>query len=641
MKTYEIRGALAGKILRVDLTRRRVWTEDTSAYAKRFLGGRGVNSLILLNEMSPETRWSDPENLLIFGVGCLAGTMAPGACRVSIDTKNAYTGGKGSANFGGHFGPELKFAGFDHVVLTGKADRPVYLWICDGKAEIRDASGIWGKTTYETEEILQKELGDDRIEIAAIGPAGENLVRGACVVGDLAKVAGGSGVGCVMGSKNLKALVARGHGSIRVADPRRFMNAVDNAFSKINSSPRSPRWRKGIILAYCLPDSPLWDIGGEMIRNGQVGNWPMEKRVNLVGQDKGVPKYQRNVLACFNCPIGCNPYFEINEGRYKGTKGIGYWINSAFYTTRFDVDDATASIKFHLLTNQLGLDGDTTATVLAWAFECFQRGLITKEDADGLALEWGNGEAMNEMVRKLAYREGLGDFLADGAVEAARKLGKGSETFAIQVKGQDTSDAFRIQKGWGLGCSTSPCGPRHLRGAVGSTFHSGPKDLPRETTQYENQPEAVFWQLKAKEIEDITGICNYMGTYSGARALEPADYAELVAAAMGIEIDEEEIMRLGQRAYNLEKAFNTIHAGFTRADDYPPRRYMEEPVNAGPYAGYKCDREAWDQMLDRFYELHGWDIQTGWQTRRSLEEMDLEDVADRLEKAGRVIEEKG
>jgi aldehyde:ferredoxin oxidoreductase len=631
MKSYEIKGALAGKILRVDLTRNKMWTQDTAHYAKRFLGGRGVNSYLLLNEMSPQTGWSDPENPLIFGVGCLVGTMAPGACRVSIDTKNAYTGGKGSTNFGGHFGAELKYAGFDHVVITGKAKKPVYLWIRDGEAEIRDAAHIWGNTTYDTETILQEDLGDDRIEIAAIGPAGENLVRSACVVSDLAKVAGGSGAGCVMGSKNLKALVVRGHGSISVADPGRFMKAVDNTFHKINTSPRASNWRKGIIMAYCLPDSPLWDIGGEMIRNGQVGNWPMEKRMNLVGTDRGVPTYQKNVLACFNCPVGCNPYFEIHDGPFKGTKGIGYWINSAFYTTRFDVDDAAASIRFHLLTNQLGLDGDTTATVLAWAFECYEKGLITKTDTDGLELEWGNGAAMNQMVENLAYRRGLGDFLADGALAAARKLGRGSEAFAIQVKGQDTSDAFRIQKGWGLGCATSPCGPRHLRGAVGSTFHSGPKDLPRETTEYTNQPEAVFWQLKAKEIEDMTGLCNYMGTYSGVRALEPEDYAELTSAAMGIEISGEDFMRLGQRTYNLEKAFNTIHAGFTREDDYPPRRYVEEPVNTGPYSGFKCDREAWDRMLDRFYQLHGWDTKTGLQTRKCLLDLELEDIAVTLE----------
>lgn len=638
MKLYNIRGGLAGKILRVDLSRGKMWTEDTTVYGKRFLAGRAVNSFILLNEMRPETKWSDPENMLIFGVGFLVGTMAPGACRVSIETKNPYTSGKGSANFGGHFGPELKYAGFDHVVITGKAKSPVYLWIHDGEAELREAECVWGRTTYETEEILQKELGDDRIEVAAIGPAGENLVRSACVVSDLAKVAGGSGAGCVMGGKNLKALVVRGHGSIRVADSARFMKAVDDSFAKINSSPNTPGWRKGIIEAYCFPESPLWDLAAEMVRNGQVGNWPMEKRIKLAGKDTGVPKYKKNVIACFNCPIGCNPYFEIEEGKYKGTKGIGYWINSAFYTARFDVDDPAASLKFHLMLNQLGLDGDTTSTVLSWAFECYEKGLITKDDTDGLELEWGNADAMIQMEENLAYRRGFGDFLADGVKEAARKLGKGSEEFAIQVKGQDSCDPFRIQKGWGLGCSTSPNGPRHLRGAVGTMKHSGPKDLPRNTTEYKNQPEAVFWELRAKEIEDMTGLCNYMGTYSGARALEPADYAELTSSAMGIEISEEEFMRLGQRTYNLEKAFNTIHAGFTREDDYPPRRYMEEPVNSGPYAGYKCDKEKWDEMLDRFYELHGWDIKTGLQTRKCLKELGLEDVAVKLEKMGKLID---
>lgn len=638
MRLSKIRGGLAGKILRVDLSREKVWTEDTAPYAERFIGGRAINSYLLLKEMKPNIKWSDPENMLIFGVGCLVGTMAPAACRVSVDTKNAYTGGKGSANFGGHFGPELKFAGFDHVVITGKAEKPVYLWITDGSAEIRDAKSIWGKTTYETEEILHKELGDDRIEIATIGPAGENRVRGAAVVSDCAKVAAGSGAGCVMGTKNLKALVVRGQSSIQVADPARFMAVVDKTFLKINESPRAPKWRQGIIKAYCLPDSPLWDIGGELIRNGRVGHWPMEKRINLVGKEKGIPSYQKNVLACFNCSVGCNPYFEINEGRYKGTKGIGYWIHSAFYATRFDVDDSAAALKYHLLTNQLGLDGDTTAAVLSWAFECYDKGLLTRDDTDGLELTWGNGEAMNQMVENLAYRRGFGDFLADGVKEAARKLGKGSESFAIQVKGQDTSDAYRIQKGWALGCATSPIGPRHLRGAVGSVFHSGPKDLPRETHEYKNQPEAVLWQTKAKEIEDITGVCNYMGSYTGARALEPEDYAELTSAAMGIEISKDEFMHLGQATYNLEKAFNTLHTGFNRQDDYPPRRYMEEPVDEGPYAGYKADREDWDWMLDRFYELHGWNINDGLQTRKCLNELGLEDIAEKLNKAGKLSE---
>jgi len=639
MRTYDIHGGLAGKILRVDLTRGETWSEDTRVYAERFLGGRAVNSLILFNEMRPQTKWSDPENLVIFGAGCLVGTMAPGANRVSIETKNAWTGGKGSANFGGHFGPELKYAGFDHVVIAGRAERPVYLWICDGRAEIRSAESVWGKTTYETEEILRRELGDERIEVATIGPAGENLVRGSCVIGDLAKVAGGSGIGCVMGSKKLKALVVRGHGSIEVADPGRFMRAVDDIHARTASSPRTAPWRKGIVEAACFPESPFWDLGAETIRNGQLGYWPPEKRANLVGKERGVLKYRQRTIACFNCPAGCNIHSRIDDGPYKGTQGTGYWIGSAMYSTRFDVDDAAASIKFHLTCNRLGLDGDAAATVLSWAFECYEKGLLTKKDTDGLELTWGNGAAMNEMAERLAYRKGLGDLLADGTKAAAARLGKGSGAFAVHAKGQDTSDAFRIQKGWGLGCSTSACGPRHLRGAVGTPHHTGPTDLPRETTGYENQPEAVFWEVRAKELEDMTGICNFMGTYSGPHVLGPADYAELVSAALGVDVSEQELMQLGQAGCNLEKAFNTLHTGFARADDYPPQRYMEVRIDAGPYAGFRCDRDKWDEMLDGLYKLHGWHVETGLQTRRGLEGLGLEDVAATLEEAGRLVSE--
>jgi aldehyde:ferredoxin oxidoreductase len=637
MRSFDIRGGSAGKILRADLSTGRIWTEPIEPYASRFLGGRAINSLILLNEVSPDTRWSDPENPIIFGVGCLVGTLAPAANRVSIDTKNPYNGGKGSANFGGGFGPELKYAGFDHVVITGRANKPVYLWIHDGQAEVRDAADIWGKTTYETEAILQRELGDDRIEIAAIGPAGENMVKAACVIGGLFKAAGGCGVGAVMGSKNLKALVARGHGAIRVADSAGFVRAVDSTVAKIESSPLTPRWRKGCIEAYCPPESPLWDLDGECIRNGQVGSWPLEKRFNLASKDRGVLKYKKRITGCFACPAGCHQYSEISDGPYQGTKGIGYWIASALYSSRFDVDDAAASIKFHLLCNELGLDGSASAAVISWVFECYQKGLITKEDTGGLELRWGDGETMNRMVEELAYRRGIGELLADGGVEAARRLGKGSDTFLAAIKGQDTDDSFRIEKGWGLGLSTSPNGPRHLRGAVSSPALCGPRHISRETTDYENQPEAVFWQVQAKEIEDIVGICNYMGTYFGVRALEPSDYTELTRTALGIDISEEEFMRLGQQAYNLEKAFNTIHVGFTRKDDYPPTRYVEEAIDSGPFVGFKCDRDKWDEMLDRFYELNGWDPATGWQTRSGLHALGLYDVAAKLAAAGRLI----
>jgi aldehyde:ferredoxin oxidoreductase len=637
MRTDMISGGLAGKILRVDLNSKRILNEDTEKYARRFIGGRAINSSILLNEMDPQTKWSDSENMLIFGVGCLEGTLAPGACRLTIDTKNVFNNGKGSANCGGHFGPELKYAGFDHVVITGKAKNPVYLWIHDGNAELRDASHIWGKTTYQTESILQEELGDSRIQVASIGPAGENLVRGSCIIVDCGKVAGGSGVGCIMGSKMLKAVAVRGHGLVKVAQPERFLKAVNVALNKIESSPTSLAWRKGIIEASFLPNSPVWNGGGSP-RNGQDEYWPMEKRRRLTGMDSGVPRYKKKNLACFSCPIGCNIFNEIDEGKYKNTRGMAYWINHAMYSIKFDVDEPAASIKFANLTNQLGLDGDMASVVLSWAFECYEKGLLNKEDTDGLELIWESEDAMIKMAEKLAYRQGIGNFLADGVKEASQKLGKGSEQFALHMKGQDTFDTYRIRKGWGLGLSTSPVAGRHLRGAVISPEGTGPRNLDWSTTEYKNAPEAVFWQLQAEEIENITGSCIYLGSFLGAHALEPSDYAELTSSAMGIDLTEEEFMLIGRRSYNLEKAFNTIHTDLSRKDDYPPRRYMEEPVKSGPYAGQKCDKDKWDEMLDRFYELHGWDKKTGLQTRRGLNELDMGDVAEKLERAGKLIE---
>ena len=629
------RGGLAGKILRVDLGSGKISTEDTWKYARNYLGGRTINSYILLKEMDPETKFSDSENMLIFGVGCLVGTLAPGACRVSIDTKSPFSNGKGSANFGGHFGPELKYAGFDHIVITGKSKEPVYLWIHDGEAEIRNATSLWGKTTGDTETLLWQELGDERIQVSSIGPAGERGVRGSVVFSNPGKAAGGSGVGFVMGSKKLKAVAVRGHGSVRLADPKRFMAAVNQALAKVQASPYSEGWRKGIIEGKFLPQSPAWNFFASP-RNGQDEYWPLEKRARLVGLESGVPRYKKRMMACFGCPVGCLPYSEIGEGKYQGTKGVGYWINSATYSTKLDLDDPEVSLRYHLMLNELGLDGDMCSTSLAWAFECFEKGLLSKKDCDGLELFWGDGEAILAMQKKLAYREGIGDFLADGVKESARKLGKGSDSFATHIKGQDSVDPYRADKGWGFGVSISPVGGRHLRGAVSVPEVTGPKGLAWAPTSYENIPEAVFWQSQAKEIEDMAGFCIFVGTWSGAHALEVSDYAELISSALGIDLTEEKLMKIGRRGVNLEKAFNTLHAGFDRKDDYPPRRYMEEPVRSGPHAGARCDREKWDEMLDRFYELNKWDRETGWPTEKGLKELGLGGIAKKLKKAGRL-----
>jgi aldehyde:ferredoxin oxidoreductase len=626
MRIDRISGGLAGKILRVDLSSKQISTEDTEKYARRFIGGRTINNFILLNETAPGTKWSDPENLLIFGIGCLVGTLAPGACRVSIDTINAFSNGKGSANCGGHFGPELKYAGFDHVVITGKSATPVYLWIHDGEAELRDAGFIWGKKNDETEEILHQELGDSRVEIASIGPAGENLVRGSAVMVDCGQAAGGSGVGCVMGDKKLKAIAVRGHGSIKVAQPEKFLKAVNAAMQKIESS-HITRGEKGF--------APF--------RQGLIISYPKEDREEvrkLTDKDGGVPNYFSKMWSCFDCPLGCQPFLKISEGKYKGDKGFTYFLNSIGYSMRVGSDNPAASAKFMLLINQLGLDGDTTAVVTAWAFECYEKGLLTKEATDGLELKWGNDDAWLKLVEKIAYREGFGNLLAGGVVEASRKLGKGSEKLATHCKGQDSVEDLRVRKGTALGVATSPIAGHHLRGTVAEPERSGPKyeDIPWEGTKAKNMPEAVFWTVKAQEIENMTGTCTMMGTFSGVHALEPSDYTALDDTALGIDLTEEELMHLGRSSYNLEKAFNTLQTGFTREDDYPCERYMEEPMEDGPYKGWKCEKDEYDGMLDRFYELHDWDKKTSWQTRRCMAELGLDDIAQKLEEAGKLID---
>ena len=639
MSFENIRGGLAGRILRVDLTNKIVSAESTRAYSRKWLSGRALSSWLMLDETPAATRWADPENPLIVGVGCLVGTSAPGASRVSIDSMSTFSSGKGSANFGGHFGAELKFAGIDHIVITGRSGKPVYLWIHDGEVELRDAEFLWGLPTNRTEERLQAELGDPRVRVVSIGPAGENLVRGSGIFGDCGQAAGGSGVGCVMGSKKLKAIAVRGTGGISVAEPERFLQAVDAALEKIEESPfikgdqRFESFRHGLVISYKTGERPL----SMPVRNAQDEFFPAERTARLLGKDQGVPRFHKKMWSCFACPLGCQPFLEIKDGAHEGTRGFAYWGNSMMYSIRVDSDDPASSVRFHMRSNELGLDADTASVTAAWAFECYEKGLLSKSETDGLELTWGNTEAWLALLEKMAYRQGIGDLLANGVVEASHELGRGSEKLIAHCKGQDTVEGFRGGLAWALGVATSPVGGHHLRGAVHSGV-SGPKNLPLAEDKVENHAEAVFWQLRMKEIEDAAGVCVFMGSFSGAYALEPSDYAALINSALGLELSEDDLLTFGRRAYNLEKAFNTIHAGFERADDYPPERFFLETVKTGPRAGSKLDRAVYDQVLDRFYELNGWEPARGWQTREGLAGIDLDEVARLLSNAGKLVD---
>lgn len=618
-----------GKVLRVDLTSGKLREDPLENYLD-WVGGRGINAWILFNELLVEAKPLDPENIFTIGVGPLVGTLSPFCSRVSVDTKNAFTGGVGSANCGGHFGAEMKYAGYDNLVFTGKSPEPVYLWLNNGKAELRDASGIWGKTTWDTERSIRHQERDNEVRVIGIGPAGENLVKSACVISDRAKAAGGSGVGAVMGSKNLKAVAARGSLPITVAEPERFIEAVDAARAKIETFPKARLYREdGYYGVESYYGSPAWEAGFRPVRNGQDDYWAPEKIKKVAGDT--IKPYREKILACYGCPVGCMPWMNIPDGQYK-IKGEGWWNNSSnSYCTRVDCSNPEAAIKAHLLTNQLGLDGDNASVVIAWAFEAYEKGLLTTEDTDGLELTWGNHDALLSLIEKLAYREGFGNFLADGVKSAAEKLGHGSEDYAIHIKGQDSVDGVRISKGWGFGVVTSPAAGRHLRGAIHS-FE------PEEFRSWDKVSYKVYMQEQFKAIVDMTGTCLYNnGLLSWETEITPrsAEYvAKLTSALTGMDLNIESFTRIGKRLHNIEKAINTLHGEFTRMDDYPSKRYWKDPVKSGPYKGDHIDHMKWDEALDNYYKLQGWDIETGLQTRSGLDKLDLGVVADRLELAG-------
>jgi aldehyde:ferredoxin oxidoreductase len=619
-----------GKLLRVDLTKQKLTVEPTAKYADKYVGGRGINTSILFNELDPSVKPFDPENMVLFGVGPLVGTLSPFGSRISIDTKNAFTNGVGSANCGGHFGAEMKHAGFDTLVFTGRAEAPVYLWLNECEAELRDAHDIWGQTTWDTERTIRAEHHDDEVKVIGIGPAGENLVKSACVISDRSKAAGGSGVGAVLGSKNMKAIAARGTQSIAIAEPERFIKAVDAARAKIEQFPKAAKYRvDGYYGVESYNGSPAWEAGFRPVRNGQDEYWDPEK-IKLVSGD-AMKKYRTKILACYGCPVGCMPWMLVPDGPYAA-EGEGWWNNSSnSFCTRVDCSNPEAAIKAHLRTNQLGLDGDNVSVVIAWAFECYEKGLITKEDTDDLELTWGNHDAVLALINKIAYREGFGDFLADGVKAAAEKLGKGSEEFALHIKGQDTVDGVRISKGWGFGVVTSTAAGRHLRGATHSF-------TPSEFLSYEGVPQSVYMQEQAKAIVDMTGTCLYNNgllSWETKSSPDAAKYVcEFASSLTGLDLSTRRFNEIGRRVNNLEKAFNVLHGGFRRKDDHPPKRFWEEPVKSGPYKGERIDHGVWERMLDEYYTIQGWDVETGLQKRSMLEEIGLPEVVEKLEPMG-------
>lgn len=611
-----------GTILRVDLTARRIEKEPLSNdLMHNFLGGRGINARILYSEVKPGTDGFSPENVLIFGTGPLTGTMVASG-RLNITSMSPLTKILGDCNGGSHFSPELKYAGYDHIVFSGKADRPVYLWIDNDRVELRDAQHLWGKLTDETQLMIKDEVGDPNAQITCIGPAGENLVRFASVVIGSDGHGAKSGIGSVIGSKNLKAVAVRGTKGVKVAQPDAFRILAKNIIQRMMRNENFSDFST-YGTPYLLRKKQK--TGTQAFRNAQLTDY-------WAGYDEISPEtlYQKYTLkskACFGCPNHCRHFFEIKEGPYAGLKGVGIeFATQAGWGVLCDNSYAPSLYKAFKLCNRYGLDQSECGQEIAAAMEWYQKGIITEKDTEGIKLEWGNYEAMIEMIHKIARREGFGDLLAEGGVRAAKKLGREAEKCITHAKGAlRTTGDLRHMTAYMLGEATSTRGADHLRGSR-STF-----GVPG---QYEGVAKAVYDNQYMCTIADVVEVCKFNTTYFRME-IGLKDIADLLSLATGVNFSEEQIREVADRVWNVERAF-IVREGMTRKDDCLIGRFTDEPIHGGPYDGLSVDREKWDKMLDEYYDLNGWDRKTGVPTRSRLESLGLKDIADELENLGKL-----
>jgi len=584
-----------------------------------------------------------PENVLIFGAGTLTGTVAPSSGRTTITCKGPATGLYLKSNMGGHWGAELKFAGYDHLILHGSSKLPAYICINDDVVEVEDASHLWGLSVGKTDEALKRDLGDREAKVACIGPAGENLVRFAAIMSSVYHAAGRGGAGAVMGSKKVKAIAVRGTKTITIKDPDRFKEV---AFSARES------------LAKDSGAQSLYDYGtsGSMEGVNELNAFPnhnfreghLENIHPITGQNLVESGYLARRVGCFSCTISCHRYCSVSEGPYTGTAsggpeyetlcalGGGTWIL-----------DVEAVLKANELCNLLGLDTISTGNVIQWAMETYEKGLLTKEDTDGIDLGFGNAEALIRTIEAIGNRKGkIGNLLAEGVKRAAEKVGKDSWKWAIcNSKGLEQSSVeTRSAKSYALAFAVNPRGPDHLHTEPFAEFGASPEavaliekltgDEKWASPYYtEYRPEIVRWHEDCYAVTDSLGFCAFTST--SAFGVTPKNMAEMFSLATGIPMTEDEIMLVRRRIITLEKCFNVREGADRKLDDLP-WRLMHEPAKPESDKVFMNSEEEMNGMLDKYYALHGWDLKTSWPYEETLEMLGLTEVAEELRKLNRL-----
>ena len=596
---------------------------------KDYIGGRGVGTRILYDEAGPNVDPRGPENRLIFSLGPLTGTPI-GAGRMSVTTKSPQTGFINDGNMGGFFPAELRFAGYDGIIVQGQSKEPVYLFIDDEDISLRCAKHLWGKTTSDTHRELLKELNDPKLKTVCIGPAGENQAINSLIIGDLYHASGRGACGAVMGRKKLKAIVVRGSGEIEIADPDGFMQAYQGWWEELDPDTCVDLYyRSWGTAGDAFVVDYLRAIDGICTRNDQSGYFKDADKIST----SVLRDYVLRPQACFACSIPSCTQLLSNQGKVvKIHAGSIMALGS-----NLGISDMNAIMDNHVLCNEMGLD-NFAMLAISWAFEAYEKGLITKEDTGGLELKWGDADAVAQMIKKLCYREDIGDLLADGVKAASEK--KGGTEFALQVKGVEmTTVTPRALLGMGLAYAVNDMGADHCR-----TYPPYPPNpdavapgvtLPFDTSKAiirnipDEKAKLVKWSFDTRAVINSLETCTYFSrgrVYSDFSLL-----AKALSSATGVGYTIADFEKIGERICNLERSFNVINANASRADDTLPKRMLTEPYTEGGSAGVTVPL---DIMLDEYYEARNWEPATGRPKKEKLEELGLHFVISDFQAKG-------
>jgi aldehyde:ferredoxin oxidoreductase len=594
----------AGKILRVNLTDRKVCVTQTDKdLIREFVGGRGFNSRRLFEEVPNAVAPLSAENKLMFATGPLVGTAFPLGARFNVSSKSPLTGILGDSNAGGHFAAEMKFAGYDQIIFEGKSRKLCYVFVSNDEVRFKSAENLTGKDVYETTETLKKDLGDERICIAAVGPAAENLVRYAGIFADLMRPAARTGMGTVMASKNLKAVAIRGTGAVDISDEDGFWKIVDEVEAETYSHPQYwPRRKMGTTRILMLAD----EMGFLPTRHFTSATFEGAARVS---GERLAEEYNIKSRACFSCIVPCSRTYVIKEGIFAGFHGEGpeYEALSSL-TARIGNSDLDSALVAVDLANKLGLDVITTSECIAWAMELYAKHALTKKETGGLELEWGNIKAVLELIWKIAYREGFGDTLADGVKKAAEKLKMGSD-ISFHVKGLELIQADpRGLKGYGLGYAVSSRGGDHLRSEPFLELNNDPEKgmkmfgEPHATIRLgvKGKGKLVRYFEDWCAVIDSLEVCKNLAGNMELLPLKRA--AKLMKVVTGFDFTERQLTDVGERIVNLERVY-LVREGITRKDDRLPERFTKEPLPDGASKGSVFEMEP---MLEEYYRERKW-----------------------------------